>query len=288
MSPSRESLLVQALRAPGGVVSVELRPPRAELDAAAGMDAWIDTHHAVRGLVRGETFVFLTDSAVGAREEHNLRHLVINLGTDVARDRVVPFLTSKHTLDFCLSYAERAWQEGFPSLVVLGGDQSVGPPRCVTHAWQLREAIRNHVAELSLGGWANPHADATKQTDYLVDEHFTAEFFLTQVVSHHDLAAVERFANELARRRIALPGIFGVFYYRSANAKTLSTLKQFLPVPAEGLTKDFANGASPDDVCARTIRMLRDAGVRHFYVSNLPVGRARQTLARVMEIAGQR
>jgi len=288
MSPSRESLLVQALRAPGGVVSVELRPPRAELDAAAGMDAWIDTHHAVRGLVRGETFVFLTDSAVGAREEHNLRHLVINLGTDVARDRVVPFLTSKHTLDFCLSYAERAWQEGFPSLVVLGGDQSVGPPRCVTHAWQLREAIRNHVAELSLGGWANPHADATKQTDYLVDEHFTAEFFLTQVVSHHDVAAVERFTNELGRRRIALPGIFGVFYYRSANAKTLSTLKQFLPVPAEGLTKDFANGASPDDVCARTIRMLRDAGVRHFYVSNLPVGRARQTLARVMEIAGQR
>ena len=53
----------------------------------------------------------------------------------------MPFLTSKHTLDFCLSYAERAWQEGFPSLVVLGGDQSVGPPRCVTHAWQLREAI---------------------------------------------------------------------------------------------------------------------------------------------------
>ena len=121
-------------------MSVELRPPRAELDAAAGMDAWIDTYHAVRGLVRGGTFVFLTDSAVGAREEHNLRHLVINLGTDVPRDRVVPFLTTKHTLDFCLSYAERAWQEGFPSLVVLGGDKHVGPPRCVAHAWQLRES----------------------------------------------------------------------------------------------------------------------------------------------------
>src|SRR6187397_1880910 len=116
MSSPRESLLVHALRAPGGVVSVELRLPRAELDAAAGMDAWIDTHHAVRGLVRGETFVFLTDSAVGAREEHNLRHLVINLGTVVRRDRVVPFLTTKHPLDFCLSYAERAWPEGFRSL----------------------------------------------------------------------------------------------------------------------------------------------------------------------------
>jgi 5,10-methylenetetrahydrofolate reductase len=283
MSSPRESLLVHALRAPGGVVSVELRPPRAELDAAAGMDAWIDTHHAVRGLVRGETFVFLTDSAVGAREEHNLRHLVINLGRDVARHRVVPFLTSKHTLEFCLSYAERAWHEGFPSLVVLGGDQSVGPPRCVAHAWQLREAIRRHVPELALGGWANPHADAKKQVDYVVEDRFNAEFYLTQVVSHHDVAAVERFTSQLAQRQVALPGIFGVFYYRSANAKTLSTLKQFLPVPAEGLTKDFAGGASAEDVCAQTIRTLRNAGVRHFYVSNLPVGRARQTLSSILE-----
>ena len=131
------SALVTALRRPDSVMSVELRPPRAELDAAAGMDAWIDTYHAVSGLVRDGTFVFLTDSAVGAREEHNLRHLVINLGTDVPRDHVVPFLTTKHSMEFCLSYAERAWQEGFPSLVVLGGDRTVGPPRCVDHAWQL-------------------------------------------------------------------------------------------------------------------------------------------------------
>ena len=81
-------------------------------------------------LVRDRTFVFLTDSAVGTREEHNLRHLVSNLGTTVSRDHVVPFLTTKHPLKFCLSYAERAWQEGFPSLVVLGGDRTVGPPRC--------------------------------------------------------------------------------------------------------------------------------------------------------------
>ena len=65
------------------IVSVELRPPRAELDAAAGMDAWIDTYHSVTGLVRDGMPVFLTDSAVGAREENNLRHLVINLGSDV-------------------------------------------------------------------------------------------------------------------------------------------------------------------------------------------------------------
>jgi 5,10-methylenetetrahydrofolate reductase len=276
--------LLSALRSGHDVVSVELRPPRAELDAAAGMDAWIDTYHAVSGFVRDQTFVFLTDSAVGAREENNLRHLVINLGADVPRDHVVPFLTTKHSMAFCLSYAERAWQEGFRSLVVLGGDRAVGPPRCVEHAWQLREAIHEHVPDLSLGGWSNPHADPVTQARYVEDEHFGGEFFLTQVVSHHDRPKVERFLEELSRRGVDRPGIFGTFYYRSANPKTLEILKQFLPVPAEGLTREFGAGDSPEAICARTIRELRAAGVRHFYVSNLPVNRARQTLTKILTL----
>jgi hypothetical protein len=280
-------LLIGALGGVPPVTAVELRPPRAELDAAAGRDAWIDTYHAVRGLVRDDTFVFLTDSAVGAREEHNLRHLVINLGTDVSRSRVVPFLTTKHPLDFCLAYAERAAQEGFPALVVLGGDRTIGPPRCVAHAWQLREAIRAHVPALILGGWANPHADAERQAIYLADPQFSAEFFLTQVVSHHDLRAVARFVEALDRQQVALPGLVGVFFYRSANPKTLETLRQFLPVPAEALAREFAAGATPEEVCARTLRALRSAGVRHVYVSNLPVGRARQTLARIVDLANR-
>jgi 5,10-methylenetetrahydrofolate reductase len=276
--------LVRALRANESILSVELRPPRAELDAAAGRDAWIDTYHAVSGFVRNRTFVFLTDSAVGAREENNLRHLVINLGTDVPRDHVVPFLTTKHSMDFCLAYAERAWQEGFTSLVVLGGDRTVGPPRCVEHAWQLREAIHEHVPGLSLGGWTNPHADPGKQAAFLDDEHFGGDFFLTQVVSHHDTARVGAFLEETSRRHMTLPGIFGVFYYRSANPKTLETLRQFLPVPVEGLTREFSAGDSPDEVCARSIRLLRAAGIRNFYVSNLPIGRARQTLSRILAL----
>lgn len=263
------------------VVSVELRPPRAELDAAAGMDAWIDTYHSVTGLVRDGMPVFLTDSAVGAREENNLRHLVINLGHDVPRDRVVPFLTSKHSLPFCLDYAERASHEGFTSLVVLGGDKNVGAPRCVEHAWQLREKIRQHVPALTLGGWANPHADAKTQARYMSDSFF-ADFFLTQVVSHHDREHIDAFTNAIAQQQLTLPGVFGVFYYRSANPKTLATLRQFLPVPVEGLTKDFADGATPEDVCAMTIRSLRAAGVANIYVSNLPARRARQTLAAIL------
>ena len=125
----------------GNVIAAELRPPRAELETSASIDAWIDTYHAVKSLTRDSTFVFLTDSAVGLKEEDNLRHLVTNLGSDVPRSRVVPFLTCKHPMEYCLAYAERAHQHGFESLVVLGGDKSVGPPRCVEHAWQLREAI---------------------------------------------------------------------------------------------------------------------------------------------------
>ena len=72
--------LADALRGGGTVIAAELRPPRAELDSAEGMDAWIDTYHAVRSLTRQDVRVFLTDSAVGTQEENNLRHLVTNLG----------------------------------------------------------------------------------------------------------------------------------------------------------------------------------------------------------------
>jgi 5,10-methylenetetrahydrofolate reductase len=273
--------LLTALRSGVPVFAAELRPPRAELEAAEGMDAWIDTYHAVRRLTRQGTYVFLTDSAVGAAEEDNLRHLVTNLGGDVPRSRIVPFLTSKHTLEYCRSYAERAHQHGFPALVVLGGDKHVGVPRAVEHAWQLRELLRTYDAQLTLGGWANPHAEAERQADFLAAENFTAEFYLTQVVSHHDVDAVRNFLAAVERRGVTIPGVFGVFYYRSANPKTLKALQGFLPVPVDGLTRDFAAGKTPEDVCAETIHVLRAAGVRHFYVSNLPIGRAPQVLAAI-------
>ena len=270
--------LVDELRFDTRVIAAELRPPRAELEAAASRDAWIDTYHAVRGLTRTGTFVFLTDSAVGSKEEDNLRHLVINLGTDVPRSSVVPFLTCKHPLDYCLAYADRARDHGFEALVVLGGDKSVGPARCVEHAWQLREEIRRRVPDLALGGWANPHADIERQVGHLLDERATAEFYLTQIVSHHSRDRVSRLVAETGRRGLAIPGVFGVFYYRSANARTLRALGSFLPVPAEQLIAEFAAGATADEICARTIRELREAGARHFYISNLPLQRAALTL----------
>jgi 5,10-methylenetetrahydrofolate reductase len=278
--------LLTALRSGGSVVAAELRPPRAELAGGEGMDAWIDTYHAVRRLTRQGTYVFLTDNAVGAQEEDNLRHLVINLGKDVPRERIVPFLTSKHSLEYCLSYADRARQHGFPALVILGGDKTVGTPRVVEHAWQLRQILRERDRTLTLGGWANPTGDPERQVDYLAAADLTAEFYLTQIVSHHRIAPVARFLETAARRGVTLPGIFGVFYYRSANPHTLRALESFLPVPVDGLTKEFAEGAKPEDVCARTIRALINAGAKHFYISNLPLVRTQATLKAILDAAG--
>jgi 5,10-methylenetetrahydrofolate reductase len=277
------SVLIDALRGDKPVIAAELRPPRAELHSAASMDAWIDTYHSVRGLTREGTFVFLTDGAVGLKEEDNLRHLVINLGSDVRPSYVVPFLTCKHTVEYCLAYADRARHHGFESLVVLGGDKHVGPARCVAHAWQLREMIHAREDGLAMGGWANPHADAAAQVGHLMEDRVTAEFYLTQIVSHHSRGAVERFLAEGARRGLSLPGMFGVFYYRSGNPKTLESLRDFLPVPADELRAEFAAGATPEAVCARSIRELSAAGVRHYYVSNLPVNRAASTLKKILD-----
>jgi hypothetical protein len=170
---------------------------------------------------------------------------------------------------------------------VLGGDKGVGPSRCVSHAWQLREHIRRHRPELTLGGWANPHVSPAQQVGYLLDDDVNAEFFLTQIVSHHSRPSIDRFLNEGDRRGLKMPGVFGVFYYRSANPKTLQILKSFLPVPAMALTEEFAMGATADEICARSIRELSNAGVRHFYISNLPIGKAALTLNRIMKLAAQ-
>ena len=68
-----------------------------------------------------------------------------------------------------------------------------------------------------------------------------------------------------------------------SNTKTLTALNGFLPVPVEELVREFGDGARPEDVCARTIRALLQAGARHVYISNLPLARAQQVLAEIMQ-----
>lgn len=269
-----ETYLLDRLQSDDPLVCVELRPPRSGMSYEASMDVWIDMYHSIQRLVRRDTIVFLTDNAVGQSEEENLGHLTANLTADVSLSRIVPFLTSKHTLEYCQMYAARAASSGFGALTVLGGDQSVGPARCVPHSYELRRVIRDRVPDLTLGGWVNPYQNPSQQVDFLLQHESVTDFYLAQIVSHHDLQKVEAFLAEARRRGVNQPGVFGVFMYRSANPRTLKRLAEFFPVPFDGVTKDFGAGLSAEGICAKTIAALRDVGADKVYVSNLAVGKA--------------
>ncbi|MGD2047214.1 MAG: hypothetical protein PVH96_13455, partial [Gemmatimonadota bacterium] len=52
------ALILDALRAPDPLVTVELRPPRTDLGREGVLAAWIDLHHTLGRLTRDERFVF--------------------------------------------------------------------------------------------------------------------------------------------------------------------------------------------------------------------------------------
>ncbi|MEQ1856876.1 MAG: hypothetical protein ABL963_10415 [Longimicrobiales bacterium] len=286
MTPAspRSALILEALAQPGPLVSVELRPPRTDVDPAGSMAAWIDLHHSLGRLTRDGLFVFLTDNAVGAAEEESLAHVGANVGDSVDLRRIVPILTTKHTLDYCETFAKRAASDGFDALTVLGGDTSVGVPRCVPHGRDLRAVLRERVPSLTLGGWVNPHRPPDEQVGFIRPPHAFAEFALSQVVSHHSLAGVAWLLEALERSDVQVPVVFGVFLYRSANPQTLKTLSRFFPVPVEELKREFAGGATAEAICARSIRELRRIGAEKVYVSNLGNRGASRRLAKILEL----
>lgn len=275
--------LARRLTRPGPFVAAELRPPRSGLAPARSMDVWIDMHHSLQRLARAGASVLLTDDAVGSAEEESLAHLAANMGDAAGFDSVIPFLTCKHSLDYCRLFARRAASLGVAGLAVVGGDESVGPPRCVRHGQELRRLIRQDQPGLALAGWANPHRSPDRQAHFVAAPEFAADFVLTQVVSHHSLDRVERLRRALARLDVALPVVWGVFLYRSANPRTLERLGRFFPVPAAQVAREFREGARPEEICARSIRALREAGADKVYVSNLGSRDAAGDLARVLE-----
>ena len=268
------STLLEQLQSKTPMLSVELRPPRADLTSVDCIDTWMAMHGTVRRLSARGVPLFITDGAVGTEEEENLHHLVNNLDKELSRQLLCPFLTTKHSLEYCHWFAARAVEAGCSSLTVLGGDKNVGAPRCVPHGYVLREQIRARFPDLALGGWANPHRNPARQVRYLADGSFTADFYLTQLVSHHHLDAVDAFLSELKKQDVQTPGVWGVFFYRSANPRTLQRLSEFIEVPIEGLKADFAAGMTPAQVCAKTISALLERGITNIYISNLHPERA--------------
>ena len=255
------------------LLNVEACPPPMDLPLEKSVEAWIDSNRLMRQITSLKRFLFMTDGAIGRREEPNLRHITINLSPETERARIVPILTTKHSLEYCLEFADRAYSLGFTSLVVLGGDKSDGVPRCVNHAWELRHRIRQRVPGLTLGGWANPHG-GRKQVEYILEPEYSADFYMAQIVSHYHTSALDDFFNEVARAGVRIPGIFGVFYYRSASPETLNHLNRYFPVPVEELRRDFDTGVPAVDICARSVQALIQFGVKNIYISNLPMATA--------------
>ena len=268
---------------PGPLVAVELRPPRLGLEAVRGMGVWIDLRHAVRRLVARGTCVLLTDDAAGGGEEESLAHLAANMGAGADLSRVLPFLTCKHPLAYCRMFARRAEALGVAGVTVVGGDRVGGQERCVPHGEDLRRILRAEQPGLTLGAWANPHRDPVEQARYVAEAEGAADYVFAQIVSHHSLSRVERFRAELDRIGAALPVVYGVFLYRSPNPRTLATLNRYFPVPAREIVREFAERASPERICARSIRRLREAGAEKVYVSNLRSRDAAEALARIMD-----
>lgn len=273
--------LTAALAGGAPVRAIEFRPPLRELPEDDSLDAWIDLSQAARALLAEGRFVLLTDDAVGSREEESLQHLTSSLGEHADLSGVVPFLTCKHTLDYCLLFAKRAASLGVPAITVTGGDRDVGPPRCVERSRDLRRIIRKTVPDLRLGAWVNPFTDPATQVGLLLDPRHVADYYITQVVSHHRMEPLDRFLEESERRSLGMPGLVGVFHYRSGSMRTLARLSRFLPVPVDGLLAELDAGAAPEEITARTFAALAERGVMHTYLSNLDPRSALEWLARI-------
>src|SRR3954451_17051148 len=175
LAPTPESSVLHRLREDRPLVAAELRPPRTGLTSAETMEVWLDMYHSIGRLARRDTIVFLTDNAVGLSEEENLAHLTANLAGDVDPRKIVPFLSSKHSMEYSVMHASRTASRGYEALTVLGGDHTAGPPSCLPHAREFRALIRRRVPRLNLGGWANPLRPTEEQLNYLVDERFEAD-----------------------------------------------------------------------------------------------------------------
>ena len=261
---------------------MELRPPSAGLGREESIEAWIDLRHALSSLARRGTFSLLTDNAVGVAEEEGLSQVGANVAQDVDVRHIVPILTAKHSLDYCRNFAARAAAAGLDAITVTGGDQTVGPPRCVPHGSDLRTYFRKMPLGLALGGWLNPHKPLHPQAAPVLDGPSRADFALTQIVSHHSLPVVEGFLRAIDLAGVRMPVVFGVFYYRSGNPKTLAALGRYFPVPAAAIVREFDRGVGADELCARSLRALGEMGIDKVYVSNLGTRGAAAALDRIV------
>ena len=198
------STLLQDLQAESSVITAELRPrapssppPRAwmrGLTRSRGQEPDPGQHVRLSHRQRRRT--------QGRRQPQTSRHQPRN---DVPRARIAPFLTTKHPLEYCLAYADRASQHGFESLScsaatrasVRRGASSMPGSFASTSAPSAGSRTRwlGQPARGSLGASRSPPRRA-RDRRVLSDADRL----------HYSRPQVERFLDEAGRRSLTLPG----------------------------------------------------------------------------------
>ena len=217
------------------------------------MDAWIDTYHAVRPLTRQDIRRFPHRQ----RRRHAGREQPASPGDQSwpRRCRTNGWCrfsrASTRSTSVCATRSRRG-STGFAVARRARRRQDRWPRALCRTCVGAAAAIRAREPRLALGGWANPYADAAQQVDFIADDRFTAEFYLTQVVSHLELAPVERFVDEIApaRPRPRFPACSASSTTAAPISRHSKCLSTFLPVPVEA-ARASSRPAQPPSTSAR-------------------------------------
>ena len=114
------------------------------------------------------------------------------LARGVPASRIIPFLSAKHSLDYCMMFARRAVSNGCEALAVVGGRHERPAPtlRRARVPASRHHPVRVPFAHARGGGRIRTPTRPSRSTTFARGD-FEADFFLTQIVSHHSLSVVE-------------------------------------------------------------------------------------------------
>ena len=188
------------------------------------------------------------------------------------RVTIVPFLTSKHSIEYCLMHASRAASHGFEALTVLGGDHTAGPPRCVPHARELRALIRQRVPRPRPRRLGQPSSAGNEQVDYLLDDDSKPSSISPRSCLTTASVRWSGFSRRPAGGVCRIQGSSGCFFTGAPLPATLAQAGRLLP--GAGRRTDPRIRSRHDargDLRQLGPRCLSEVGADKVYLSNLGV-----------------
>ena len=186
----------------------------------------------------------ITDSAVGAQEENNLRHLVANLGAEAAQ-RPRRAVSDLQALARVLPRLRRPGRA--PQLLVARRARRRQAPRPAALRRACVAAARSTSARGTLSSsWAAGPIRRRRRPRRSIScsiADANADFYLTQIVSHHQARARRRrFSTKARRRGLTMPASSACSTIAARSRRRWRRCRQFLPVPVEELDRGVRRG----------------------------------------------